>query len=293
METPTKLNGFHSLKRNLDIVVISDVHLGTYGCKASELLQYMKSIQPKTVILNGDILDIWQFSKNYWPKSHMKVVKQIMNWIQKGVDVHYITGNHDEMLRKFEGLELGSFSIKNKLVLELDDKKAWFFHGDVFDITMQHSKWLAKLGGIGYDFLIHFNSAVNLVSQKLGKGRISLSKKIKNKVKIAVKFINNFEKTATDIAIDNEYDYVICGHIHEPEIKEFSNADGKVLYLNSGDWIENLSALEYKDGQWQIYYYNEIDFEPLIDELDLVGKSSKEIFNDMLSNFKNLEKVKN
>jgi len=116
MDTSNKRNSTHYVKRHIDILVISDLHLGTYGCKASELLQYMKSIQPKTVILNGDILDIWQFSKNYWPKSHMKVIKQIMNWVQKGVEVHYITGNHDEMLRKFDGFELGSFSIKNKLV---------------------------------------------------------------------------------------------------------------------------------------------------------------------------------
>ncbi len=286
MGTNSKINGFHALKRNVDLVVISDVHLGTYGCKASELLQYMKSIQPKEVILNGDILDIWQFSKNYWPKSHMKVVKQIMSWVQKGVEVHYITGNHDEMLRKFEGFNLGSFSIKNKLLLELGEQKAWIFHGDVFDVTMQHSKWLARLGGVGYDILIHFNSFINKISMKMGKGRISLSKKIKNKVKLAVKFINNFEKVATDIAISNQYDYVICGHIHQPEIKEYANENGKVMYLNSGDWVENMTALEYHNGKWEIYTYNENEFESIsLDDYDIVEKSSKEIFNDMLATF--------
>jgi UDP-2,3-diacylglucosamine pyrophosphatase LpxH len=286
MGTNSKINGFHALKRNVDLVVISDVHLGTYGCKASELLQYMKSIQPKEVILNGDILDIWQFSKNYWPKSHMKVVKQIMSWVQKGVEVHYITGNHDELLRKFEGFNLGSFSIKNKLLLELGQEKAWIFHGDVFDVTMQHSKWLARLGGIGYDILIHFNSFINKLSMKMGKSRISLSKKIKNKVKLAVKFINNFEKVATDIAISNQYDYVICGHIHQPEIKEYANENGKVMYLNSGDWVENMTALEYHNGKWEIYTYNENEFESIsLDDYDIVEKSSKEIFNDMLANF--------
>ncbi len=288
MDTSNKRNSTHYVKRPIDILVISDLHLGTYGCKASELLQYMKSIQPKTVILNGDILDIWQFSKNYWPKSHMKVIKQIMNWVQKGVEVHYITGNHDEMLRKFDGFELGSFSIKNKLVLELDGKKAWFFHGDVFDITMQHSRWLAKLGGIGYDILIHFNSLVNYISLKMGRKRVSLSKKIKNKVKAAVKFINNFEKVATDIAIENNYDFVVCGHIHQPEMNEFSNENGKVMYLNSGDWVENMTALEYNQNKWEIYTYNEMDYvmEP-IDEIDIVEKTTKDIFNEMLSEFNN------
>lgn len=279
-------NGFHALKRNVDLVVISDVHLGTFGCKSTELLQYMKSIQPKTVILNGDILDIWQFSKKYWPKSHMKVVKQIMNWVQKGVEVHYITGNHDEMLRKFEGFSLGTFSIKNKLILELNGKKAWFFHGDVFDVTMQHSKWLAKMGGVGYDLLIHLNSFINYLNQKMGRGRISLSKKIKNKVKLAVKFINNFEKVVTDIAIDNQYDYVVCGHIHQPEIKEYSNENGSVIYLNSGDWVENLTALEYHNGNWEVYTHNELDYNFInVEEIDIVEKSSKQIFEDMLSQF--------
>ena len=110
-------------KRKLDIVVLSDIHLGTYGCHAKELLQYLKSIKPKTVILNGDIIDIWQFSKRYWPKSHMKVIKYLTGWMSKGVKIYYIPGNHDEMLRRFAGFKIGSFSIVNKLVLELDEEK--------------------------------------------------------------------------------------------------------------------------------------------------------------------------
>lgn len=244
-------------KRPVDIVVISDVHLGTYGCHAQELLKYLKSIKPKQVILNGDIIDIWQFSKRYWPKSHMKVVKLIMEWISKGVKVHYVTGNHDEMLRKFVGFRLGSFHIVNKVVLTIDKKKAWIFHGDVFDVTMQHSKWIAKLGAHGYDLLILLNSAVNFFSKKLGRGPVSMSKKIKNSVKSAVKFINNFENIAAEIAIENGYDYVICGHIHQPEMRQIETQDGSVLYLNSGDWIENLTALEYHRGNWKLYHYKE------------------------------------
>lgn len=279
------------MKRPLDIVVLSDIHLGTYGCQAEELVIYMNSIKPKKVILNGDILDIWQFKKSYWPKAHMKVIKQIVKWVSKGVEVHYITGNHDEMLRKFAGFEMGSFSIKNKLILNIDGKKAWFFHGDVFDVTMQHSKWLARLGSIGYDLLIHLNSSINYFSQKLGKGRISLSKKIKNKVKQAVKFINDFEKIATDIALENNYDYVVCGHIHQPEIKVFTDGNKKTTYLNSGDWIENLTALEYHNQQWSIYRFDSMDYKSKnVDELDSVDKSSKQLFNEMLSEFELLGK---
>ena len=187
-------------RRKLDILVLSDVHLGTYGCHARELLHYLKSIKPKTVILNGDIIDIWQFSKRYWPQSHMKVVKHLMGWMSKGVRIYYIAGNHDEMLRKFHGFKMGSFTIVNKVVLDLDDgKKAWFFHGDVFDVTMQHSKWLAKLGAAGYDSLILINRLTNFILKKVFcKGKMSFSKRIKNSVKGAIKFINNFEQTAAD-----------------------------------------------------------------------------------------------
>lgn len=276
-------------KRNIDIVVISDIHLGTYGCHAKELLSYLKSINPQTLILNGDIIDIWQFSKRYWPKSHMKVIKYIFKLISEEKEVYYIPGNHDEMLRKFTDFKLGSFSIKNKVVLELDGKKAWFFHGDVFDVTMQHSKWLAKLGAIGYDSLILINRGVNFISNFFGKGKISLSKKIKDSVKSAVKFINNFEETATNIAIENKFDFVICGHIHQPIIKEIENNKGKVMYLNSGDWIENLTALEYYNKQWNLYSYNDDDLEKNTLEtetsIDIIDQSTEEIFGQLLADF--------
>lgn len=245
-------------KRPVDVLVISDVHLGTFGCRAKELLRYIKSVEPKHVILNGDIIDIWQFKKSFWPKSHMKVVKHIMGWIADGVRVDYITGNHDEMLRKFDGVQLGSFRITNKILVELNGEKAWFFHGDVFDVTMTYSKWLCKLGAIGYDSLIMLNTFVNWASEKMGRGRISLSKKIKNSVKGAIKFVNDFEQTAADIAIDNRYDYVICGHIHHPQSRMVITDKGAVMYLNSGDWIENLSALEYHKGKWSVVKYEEL-----------------------------------
>ena len=131
-----------SEKRYVDILVLSDIHLGTYGCHARELLCYMKSIRPGMVILNGDIIDGWQFSKRYWPYSHMKVVKHLFGWMSKGIRTYYITGNHDEVMRKFSGMQLGSLEILNKLVIDLPGgQSAWIFHGDVFDVTMQHSKW--------------------------------------------------------------------------------------------------------------------------------------------------------
>lgn len=253
-------------KRNVDVVVISDVHLGTYGCHAKELLKYLKSIKPKRLILNGDIIDIWQFSKSYWPESHMKVIRKLMKFVSEGVEVHYLTGNHDEMLRKFDGMEMGSFHLQNKLILELDGKKAWFFHGDVFDVTMQHSKWLAKLGAVGYDTLILINSFVNWVLKAVGKEKMSFSKKIKAKFKDAVKFINSFEQTAAELAIEKGYQYVVCGHIHQAEKREIISEVGKVTYLNSGDWVESLTALEYNDQNWEVFKYDHKDF--VKDEVD-------------------------
>ncbi|WP_316807692.1 UDP-2,3-diacylglucosamine diphosphatase [Pedobacter agri] len=253
-------------KRNIDVVVISDVHLGTYGCHAKELLKYLKSIRPKTLILNGDIIDIWQFSKSYWPDSHMKVIRKLMKFVSEGVQVYYLTGNHDEMLRKFDGMEMGSFHLQNKLILELDGKKAWFFHGDVFDVTMQHSKWLAKMGAVGYDTLILINSFVNWVLTAFGKEKMSFSKKIKAKFKDAVKFINSFEQTAGELAIEKGYHYVVCGHIHQAEKRQITSGEGQVTYLNSGDWVESLTALEYQDQSWSVFKYDHLDF--IKDELD-------------------------
>lgn len=275
-------------KRKLDILVLSDVHLGTYGCHAKELLHYLRTIKPKTVILNGDIIDIWQFSKRYWPKSHMKVVKHFMHWMSKGVKIYYVTGNHDEMLRKFVGFKMGSFKIVNKVILELpDNKTAWFFHGDVFDVTMQHSKWLAKLGAVGYDTLIHINHLANFISEKVfKKGKLSLSKKIKNSVKSAVKFINNFEQTAADIGISNQYDYVVCGHIHQPEMREIENQHGKIMYLNSGDWIENLTALEYADGEWKIYRFDENEkLNMIINGPEEAELNNSQLFDNLVEEF--------
>ena len=240
-------------KRKVEIVIVSDIHLGTFGCHAKELLDYLSSIKPKILILNGDIIDIWQFRKSYFPPSHLKIIKKIISFSTKGTKIYYLTGNHDELLRKFSDLRLGNLNLLDKLVLDLDGKKAWIFHGDIFDASINHAKWLAKLGGWGYDFLILFNRFINWILAKFNKEPYSLSKKIKNNVKSAVKFITKFETVCTDLAIEKKYDYVICGHIHEPKIEIIKTNKGQTIYLNSGDWIENLTALEYNKKRWKLY----------------------------------------
>lgn len=241
--------------RTPKVVVISDVHLGTVGCQAKELLVYLNSISPEILILNGDIIDIWNFRKRFFPKNHLRVLQKILDMASSGVTVYYLTGNHDELLRRFTDYTTGGIHLKNKLVLDLDGQKAWIFHGDVFDVSIQNAKWLAKLGGWGYDLLIYLNHFINVVLDKMGKERYSLSKRIKNSVKEAVKYINNFENTASELAIENGYDFVICGHIHQPQMRKVLGKKGETMYLNSGDWVENLSALEYANGAWRIYHH--------------------------------------
>lgn len=249
-------------KRSPEVSIISDVHLGTYGCHASELLQYLRSINPRLLIINGDFIDIWNFSKRYFPASHLEVIKEVMHMVSNGTRVIYITGNHDELLRKYSDMELGNFSITDKVVMEINGKMCWIFHGDVFDNTTKGSaKLLAKLGGKGYDLLILINRFINWTLNLMGQEKMSFSKKVKNGVKQAIKWVGDFEQTAAELAVEKNYDYVICGHIHQPQHREIITSKGKVTYLNSGDWVENLTSLEYENGKWEIYSYNEKDFE--------------------------------
>ena len=248
-------------KRPLDVVVISDVHLGTYGCRAKELVNYLRSITPNMLILNGDIIDGWQFTKRYFPVAHMMVIKEIIQLITSGTRVFYITGNHDEMMRRYTDIQMGNFALTDKLVLEIDNKMTWIFHGDVFDHTTKGgAKILAKLGSSGYNLLIRFNRFINFILNALGRERVSISKKVMAGVNKAVSKINDFELIAAELAIEKKYDYVICGHIHQPQKKIVETKDGKVTYLNSGDWIEHCTALEYHQSEWTIFEYNEKDF---------------------------------
>lgn len=241
-------------KRKLDVCVISDLHLGTFGCHAEDICDYLNSIKPEILVLNGDIIDIWQFKKRYFPASHMQVLRKILKMAEKGCKVYYITGNHDEALRRYSGIGLGNILLDDKLILDLHGKRTWFFHGDIFDATTQGSaKILAKLGGKGYDILIWVNHQINQVLELFGREKMSFSKKVKSGVKKAVSWIANFEDTAAELAIDQGYDVVCCGHIHQPQDRCIDRKNGSVRYLNSGDWIENLTALEYSNCEWNIY----------------------------------------
>lgn len=246
-------------RRILDICVISDVHLGSYGCHADELNNYIKSINPKILILNGDIIDGWVFNRKYFPKSHFEFIRNVLTLLKNDSVVYLISGNHDDFLRKFDEISMLNLHKLDKLVLTIDGKKYWFFHGDVFDISMQGGigKMVAKIGGQAYDLLIYINKWINKFLKVIGKSPYSLSKKVKDSVKKAVVYVRNYEEMSCEHAIKQGYDYVVNGHIHQPSIINFKNNEGSVIYMNSGDYVENLTSLEYNNGEWTIFYYRE------------------------------------
>lgn len=272
-------------RRQLEICVISDTHLGTHGCRAGELLHYLKSINPELLILNGDIIDVWNFKKNFFPETHKEVIRELIRFTETDTKVIYITGNHDEVFRKYSDFRLGNFHLVDKYIFQAGGKLHWAFHGDVFDATTKgYAKIIAKLGGKGYDLLILFNRLLNEFLEFMGRDKMSLSRKIKNSVKQAVKYIDNFEKTAAELAIDEGYDYVICGHIHQPKVETVTTEEGSVKYLNSGDWIENMTALEYNDGLWSVHQEEYIESRAINRELERSRtkkeeKSISELFN--------------
>ncbi len=245
-------------KRSIDVVVISDLHLGTYGSRACEVLTYLKSISPQMLVLNGDIIDVWQFSKHYFPAAHMAVLKEIFQLLSSGTRVIYITGNHDEMLRRYTDLQIGNLQLVDKAVIEIDGKMTWLFHGDAFDNTTKGAaRFWAKMGSNGYAVLLGFNRLINRFMKLIGKEPVSLSRKVMNRVNKSIVRIDDFETLIGELAIEKKYDYVVCGHIHQPQKRVIETGKGKVTYLNSGDWVDHLTALEYYNKEWHIYQYDE------------------------------------
>lgn len=242
--------------RHLKLVVLSDTHLGTYGCHAKELLEYLKSIKPEILVLNGDIIDGWQFSKKYFPVEHNQIIYELMRMANNGTVIYYLAGNHDEFLRKFTPFKTGNIVLADQLSLKVDDQRCLFFHGDAFDLSVQCSPRLAKLGGFGYDTLIRINTWINSWRMFLGLPKVSIAHAVKRKFKSAMQYVSNFEMMAIQHGIQHKADVVICGHIHIPKIHKMKMLEQKILYLNSGDWIEHLSALEYNDGSWKLYFHN-------------------------------------
>ena len=276
------------MKRNLDILVISDLHLGTYGSEADEVLAYLDTIDADKIVINGDFVDIMLFNKRFWPSSHMKVIKYFLDLISQGKEIYYVTGNHDELMRKFLNFKIQNFKIVNQVVLDTNEGKVWMFHGDVFDFSIQ-TGWLTKLAGFLYDYMIMFNSWINKkIMRPLGRKRLNFSKSIKANVKTAVQYFANFEMKAAKIAQKNGYKYVVCGHIHTPKIESFDINGEEIIYMNSGDWLESLSSLEYVDNKWSIYMHKRTEYEYKgVDSR--IEMTNKELYKDLIAEFKILQ----
>ena len=276
------------MKRNLDILVISDLHLGTYGSEADEVLAYLDTIDADKIVINGDFVDIMLFNKRFWPSSHMKVIKYFLDLISQGKEIYYVTGNHDELMRKFLNFKIQNFKIVNQVVLDTSEGKVWMFHGDVFDFSIQ-TGWLTKLAGFLYDYMIMFNSWINKkIMRPLGRKRLNFSKTIKANVKTAVQYFANFEIKAAEIAQKNGYKYVVCGHIHTPKIESFDINGEEIIYMNSGDWLESLSSLEYVDNKWSIYMHKRTEQEYKGDD-SRIEMTNKELYKDLIAEFKILQ----
>jgi UDP-2,3-diacylglucosamine pyrophosphatase LpxH len=274
--------------RKLDISVISDVHLATMASKAKDLLKYLKSIQPKTLVLNGDIIDSWRFSRNYFPKAHLKVIRQLVKMIEKGVQVIYITGNHDDVFRKFNNTRLGNFRIVNQLELTIKKQKIWIFHGDVFDHIIHNSPWLAKFGAAAYGFLTGFNKGLNFILKIFGGKDMILYKSMKDRISKEKKVLTNFELAIANAALSKEIDMVICGHTHIPVDKTITTEKGTVRYVNCGDWVEHFSAAECINGNWTLNYFNsdQEEEEPELPGDELYIPDKNQMYRSILEELK-------
>lgn len=246
--------------RRFRTLFLSDVHLGSRGCQAHLLLDFMRFHDAETIYLVGDIVDGWRLKKRWhWPQHHNDVVQKLLRKGRKGSRIVYLPGNHDEFLRDYLGLQMGGIEIVDTIVHEAADNKRYLVvHGDQFDVVVRHAKWLAFLGDWAYNFALWTNIYVNIVRRKMGFDYWSLSAWAKNKVKNAVSFIGRYEETLSHEAGKAEVDGVICGHIHHAAMQDV----GGIAYVNTGDWVESCTAVaENEDGTMELIKWTRLSAE--------------------------------
>ena len=232
-------------------IFISDVHLGSYGCQAEKLLNFLQNTTCDQLFLVGDIIDGWQMrGRVYWPESHERVMKQLLEMAKTGTKVRYITGNHDEFLRNYGALQFDTIEIVDEYRLRNKDGGEFLvIHGDQYDVITKYARWISTLGDVGYNLLLRINVVVNKVRSLLGYDYWSFSKWVKDSVKQAVSYVGDFEATVASVCNQRGYAGIICGHIHKAANREV----GGVRYLNCGDWVESCTAiLHTHDGQFQV-----------------------------------------
>ena len=247
----------HRTNTKYRTIWISDIHLGTRGCQAEVLLDFLKHTESETLYLAGDIVDGWRLKKSwFWAQSHNDVVQKLLRKARKGTRVIYVPGNHDEALRDYTDNHFGGVYVVGEAIHETaDGRKLLVLHGDAFDGVVRHAKWLAHLGDWAYNVVLDANTWFNLARRRLGLGYWSLSAFLKTRVKNAVQFVDRFEEVVAEEARRRGVDGIVCGHIHKAEIRDI---DG-ILYCNDGDWVESCTALvEHFDGRLEIVHWAEV-----------------------------------
>jgi len=238
-------------------IFISDCHLGTPGCQAGALLEFLRSTESDYLYLVGDIIDGWQLKRRwYWHQLHNDVVQKVLRKVRKGTQVVYVPGNHDEAARHYVGVDFGGVAIRHEAIhVTRLGRRLLVTHGDLFDGVVTYARWLALLGDRLYKLILNLNQHFNAARARMGMPYWSLSQFLKFKVKNAVSYINAFEEALAREARTRGFDGIVCGHIHHAEIREI----GEILYCNSGDWVESLTALvEAHDGTMSILHWHEI-----------------------------------
>jgi len=248
------MNANIDIGRRYRTIWISDLHLGTRGCKADDLLDFLKHSESETLYLVGDIVDGWRLRKSwYWPQAHNDVVQKVLRKARKGTRVVFVPGNHDEFVRDYHGLLFGDIKVENTAIHHTaDGRRLLVLHGDAFDGVVKHARWLALLGDRAYTAALTLNHWLNMARRSMGFPYWSLSAYLKHKVKNAVQYMTRFEETMADEARRLGADGVVCGHIHHAELREI----GGILYCNDGDWVESCTALvEHFDGRLEILHW--------------------------------------